>query len=389
MELRFHGIRLRNTFYGDPYISKDKSYDIAGAQVFTGRILEAEALTMCITDMDYRIIKDTYRWESAEVIACYKSRKGPLPQCIRDFIIEAYRFKTSLKGIPGELNETLYNKSKNRINGIYGLMATNPIRKGIEYMCEDRDFHFDEHTSVEELFEKAQKSYWLPYQFGIWCTANARFELYRCARLASHAGDQSGRQDQESENGFHDFVYCDTDSVKYIGEVDFSEYNAEKIRLSTESGAFAVDAKGKTHYMGALENDGFYLDFKSAGPKKYAYIEETKTGDRELHVTIAGVEKKKGAIELEKRGGLEALRDGFVFREAGGLAARYNDFPEVTEIVKDGEKIEITANIYLYQSEYTVGTLEEYKRIIRMSHILFDKIIKEVYNEINGENTVN
>ena len=379
MELRFHGIRLRNTFYGDPYISKDKSYDITGAQVFTGRILKAEALTMCITDMDYRIIKDTYRWESVEVIACYKSRKGPLPQCIRDFIIEAYRFKTSLKGIPGELNETLYNKSKNRINGIYGLMATNPIRQGIEYMCEDRDFHFDEHTTVEELFEKAQKSYWLPYQFGIWTTANARFELYRCARLASHG----------QERGFHDFVYCDTDSVKYIGEVDFSEYNAEKIRLSTESGAFAVDAKGKTHYMGALENDGFYLDFKSVGPKKYAYIEETKTGARELHVTIAGVEKKKGAIELEKRGSLEALRDGFVFREAGGLAARYNDFPEVTEIVKDGEKIEITANIYLYQSEYTVGTLEEYKRIIRMSHILFDKIIKEVYNEINGENTVN
>ena len=108
-----------------------------------------------------------------------------------------------------------------------------------------------------------------------------------------------------------------------------------------------------------------------------------------MHVTIAGVEKKKGAIELEKRGGLEALQDGFVFREAGGLAARYNDFPEVTEIEKDGEKIEITSNIYLYQSEYTVGTLEEYKRIIRMSHILFDKIIKEVYNEINGENTVN
>ena len=193
------------------------------------------------------------------MLNCYKSRKGPLPQCIRDFIIEAYRYKTSLKGLPGELNETLYNKSKNRINGIYGLMATNPIRQGIEYMAEDRDFHFDEHTTEAELFARCKKSYWLPYQFGIWTTANARFELYRCARLASHG----------QERGFHDLVYCDTDSVKYIGDVDFSEYNKEKIRLSTESGAYAVDAKGKTHYMGALERDGFYVDFKSAGPKEF------------------------------------------------------------------------------------------------------------------------
>ena len=378
MECRFKGIRLKDVYYGDPYISKDKSYDIAGAQVFTGRILEAEALTCCITDVDYRIIKDTYRWGSIEIINCYKARKGPLPQCIRDFIIEAYRYKTALKGLPGELNETLYNKSKNRINGIYGLMATSPIRQAIEYLAEDRDFHYDEHTTEAELFERCKRSYWLPYQFGVWTTANARFELYRCARLAAY----------KSGEPFHDFVYCDTDSVKYLGEVDFSAYNAEKIKLSTESGAYAVDAKGKTHYMGALENDGFYIDFKSAGPKKYAYIEE-KAGKRELHVTIAGVEKRRGAAELAKRGGLEALQDGFVFREAGGLAARYNDFPEVTEIWKDGEQIEITSNIYLYQSEYTVGTLEEYKRIIRMSHILFDKILKEVYNEINGENAGN
>ena len=167
--------------------------------------------------------------------------------------------------------------------------------------------------------------------------------------------------------------------------MDFSEYNAEKIKLSTESGAFAVDAKGKTHYMGVLEYEETYPTFKSAGPKKYAYLDDAG----KMHVTIAGVEKKRGAEELARRGGLEALQDGFVFRDAGGLAARYNDFPEVTEIVKDGEKIEITANIYLYQSEYTVGTLEEYKRIIRMSKILFDKIIKEVYNDLGLEEPQN
>ena len=67
---------------------------------------------------------------------------------------------------------------------------------------------------------------------------------------------------------FSDYVYSDTDSVKYIGNVDFSEYNAEKIRNSTASGAYAVDAKGKTHYMGVYEVEylfEFFIGFLLIG----------------------------------------------------------------------------------------------------------------------------
>ena len=368
MEVRLSNVRLKNPFWGSPYISKDKSYNIVGAKVYNGRILSAASLWCCLTEIDYKIINGMYDFD-IEVIKWYKSKKGRLPRCIVEFIIEQYKQKTELKGLKGELNETLYNKAKNRLNGIYGLFATAPIRQQIEYLAEDRDFHYDNHTSEEELFEKCKSGYWLPYQYGIWTCALARAELQKMVRLAS-----AGQNDPDR---FTDFVYSDTDSVKYIGNVDFSQYNAEKIAASEASGAFADDANGKRHYMGVAENDGWYAEFKSAGSKKYGYRGE----DGKLHVTIAGVEKKKGAIELEAAGGLEALADDFVFHTAGGLAARYNDIPEITEITVDGKRVPITSNLYLYQSEYTVGTIQAYKDIIMLSKIELDRIAEILYNE--------
>jgi len=369
MECTLTEVKLKNPFWGSPYISKDKSYNIIGGKVYNGRILSAKSLTCCLTEIDYLIIADTYNFE-IEIKQWYKASKGKLPRCIVDFIIEQYKHKTELKGLVGEFNETLYMKSKNRLNGIYGLFATAPIKEAIEYLAEDRDFHYDMHTSEAELYEKCKKSYWLPYQFGVWTTALARMELYRGICIASsHQGDLAN---------FSDYVYSDTDSVKYIGDVDFSEYNAEKIRNSTASGAYAVDAKGKTHYMGVyeVEADHTLEEFKSCGSKKYAYRENGK-----LHVTIAGVDKKKGAAELEKRGGLEVLQDDFVFYEAGGLSARYNDFPEVGGINVNGYYVPITSNLYLYQSEYTVGTIQAYKDIITMSKLELDRIEKILYND--------
>ena len=368
MEVELTNVSLKNPFWGSPYLSKDKSYNIVGAKVYNGRILSAESLTCCITEIDYKIINETYNFDM-DVKTWYKASKGKLPRCIINFIIQQYKLKTELKGLQGEFNETLYMKSKNRLNGIYGLFATAPIREVIDYLAEDRDFHYNDDMSEDALFEQCRKSYWLPYQFGVWTTALARYELYRGVKIASAA--------QNDLTNFSDYVYSDTDSVKFIGDVDFSEYNAEKIRNSTESGAYATDAKGVTHYMGVyeLEANHAYTEFKSCGSKKYGYVENGK-----LHVTIAGVDKKLGAKELARRGGLNELRDDFVFYEAGGLAARYNDFPDVGGLNVSGYYVPITSNLYLYQSEYTVGTIQVYKDIITMAKLEIDRIEKILYN---------
>lgn len=257
------------------------------------------------------------------------------------------------------------------------MFATDPIKTAVEYWSEDKDFHYNETMTEEELFEKCKKSYWLPYQFSLYVTSWARYELHLCIRNVSQ------HQDELQPGGhFADFVYCDTDSVKYIGSgADWTEYNNAKIAASTASGAYAVDAKGKTHYMGVMEREPRYSKFRCCGSKKYAGIIDGK-----LQLTVAGVNKKLGAEELAARGGIDRLKDGFVFAKAGGLAAKFNDIPEITEFEHNGVKIPITSNEYLYNSPYTMGTMQIYKEIIELSSIDVDRICRLMYNESTAAN---
>ena len=92
------------------------------------------------------------------------------------------------------------------------------------------------------------------------------------------------------------FLYCDTDSVYYIDDesISFDSYNNEKIKNSKKNKAYAVDSKGKTHYMGVFEIEHTEItEFKTLGAKKYGFIEKG-----ELNLTVAGVSKKYGAKEL-------------------------------------------------------------------------------------------
>ena len=121
----------------------------------------------------------------------------------------------------------------------------------------------------------------------------------------------------------------------------------------------ALDIKGKRHYIGIYEYEDRYKRFATLGAKKYVY-EDSKG---ELHVTISGVNKKEGAKELKK---IENFKEGFIFEKAGGSMALYNDYPEVKEVEIEGHNIEVISNIALYPSSYTLGTTEEYKRLLRL-----------------------
>ena len=63
--------------------------------------------------------------------------------------------------------------------------------------------------------------------------------------------------------------------------------------------------------------------------------------------------------------GVEAFRLGFVFTEAGGLEAVYNDSPELSEYEIDGHKVEITPNVNLRPSTYTLGLAGDYERLLK------------------------
>lgn len=355
LRIGIKNLRLRDPFWGCPYLSKDKCRNIHKAidTEDNGRILEAEYLETTITDIDLKIIMEEYNGEIIFLQGWYASYKK-LPAPLINEVIKYYKDKTELKGVKGQ--EIYYDKAKALLNSLYGMMAQDPVKHNLIFQ-QVGDWEEDTSLSDEEILGKSNKRAFLAYQWGVWVTAHSRDALERGIRLV-----------QETEGA--DFIYCDTDSVKYTGTVDWSGYNADRVAECRESGSMATDPSGVTHYMGVFETEdltdtGFaYRYFKTLGAKKYAYVEREGEG---VHCTIAGVNKKKGGKELDKFGGLSAFAEGFIFREAGGTQAVYNDSPEMDHVDIEGHGLPVTANVAILPSEYTLGITGEYERIIKYS----------------------
>lgn len=347
MRVAMTNVRLADEFFGAPYLSRDKCRRIENGAFDNGRILSADYLETTITDVDLRIIVDQYAFDDLAPFDVAYARYGKLPDALIQATIAYYKAKTELKNVPGQ--EIYYMKSKNKLNSIYGMMAQDPVKQDVLFdNCEWNTGN----EPVAELLEKNNAKAFLCYQWGVWVTAWARYRLQEGIKLA---GDN--------------FVYCDTDSVKYLGEIDWSAYNAERVKDSIKSGAYASDPKGEVHHMGVYEDDGFYPEFKTLGAKKYAY---TKESGGKTYVTIAGVTKRKGGAELDKHGGLEAFKPGFIFVEAGGTESVYNDRPENGVIYREGKPILITPNVVIKDSTYTLGITAEYESLLKNSCLPLD-----------------
>ena len=355
LRIGIRNLRLRDPYWGCPYLSKDKCRNVHKAvdTEDNGRILEAEYLETTITDIDLKIIMEEYQGEIIFLQGWYASYKK-LPSPLVNEVIKYYRDKTELKGVKGQ--EIYYDKAKALLNSLYGMMAQDPV-KHRQIFRQVGDWDEDTTVTDEELLGKSNEKAFLAYQWGVWVTAHSRYALERGIRLVH---DTEGA----------DFVYCDTDSVKYTGTVDWSKYNQERIQECQESGAYATDPSGVTHYMGVFETEDLkdtgyaYRYFKTLGAKKYAYVEREGEG---VHCTIAGVNKKKGGAELDKYGGLSAFAEGFIFREAGGTMAVYNDAPEMDHVDIEGHRLPVTSNVAILPSEYTLGITGEYERIIKFA----------------------
>lgn len=365
LRIGIKNLRLRDPYWGCPYLSKDKCRNIHKAidTEDNGRILEAEYIETTITDIDLKIIMEEYQGEIIFLQGWYASYK-PLPAPLINEVIKYYRDKTELKGVKGQ--EIYYDKAKALLNSLYGMMAQDPVKHNLIFQ-QVGDWEEDDSLTDEEILGKSNERAFLAYQWGVWVTAHSRDALERGIRLVHESPEVNGVKP--------DFIYCDTDSVKYTGNVDWSGYNADRIAECQESGSFATDPQGITHYMGVFETEdlkdtGFaYRYFKTLGAKKYAYVEREGEG---VHCTIAGVNKKKGGAELDKHGGLSAFTEdykdtgrGFVFQEAGGTQAVYNDAPEMDHVDVEGHRLPITSNVAILPSEYTLGITGEYERIIK------------------------
>lgn len=221
-----------------------------------------------------------------------------------------------------------------------GMCVQDPAKQS--YIYSNGEFKIGDKT-VKFLIARNNRKAFLNYAWGVWVSAWARLRLQEGIDLC---GDN--------------IVYCDTDSCKYVGEVDWSKYNAERKRDSIQSGAYATDSNGITHYMGVYEDEGMCDRFKTLGAKKYVGEVNGK-----LKITIAGVNKKKGAEELLENGGIEAFKDGFKFVKSGGTESTYNDLKEPVVYNVEGRDITFTSNIYIENGIYTLGLTEEYMWLLQ------------------------
>ncbi len=349
----FKNIRLKNRYDGCPYIPVHKCRNRRNIKNDNGRILEAEEIEITLTDVDFRIISNQYIWDEIIINDFYTTRYAPLPKPLKDVILEYFKGKTELKGI----DDFLYMKSKNLLNAVYGMSVQSPVKQSIKF--DGILFETMKEDEEKLLYENYKKAFLL-YSTGVWVTCYAREELRKGIELA----------------GYDDFVYADTDSVKTLKKIDFREYNKNQRGLAQKNGGKARDKNNKWSYLGFYEYEGKYDKFITYGAKKYAYIKDGKTG-----ITIAGVNKRKGGEELIEKGGIEALKPGFIFEKAGGTESKYNDFMYDSILEKDGYKILVTPNLYICDSTYTLGLTEEYISILEHA-ITMKKVLERI--EQNG-----
>lgn len=392
----FWDLKLKNPAWGAPYLSRDKCRKIyvkppdpgeTDRRLYmydNGRILYADYLETTITDIDLRIIMDEYTFTGMDIIQATSCRLARLPWEWIDCNLKYYRQKTELKGVSGQ--EVYYMKSKNKLNAIYGDTVQDPAKHRELYK---HDEYIEDPTPTAELLAKSGRWPYKNYAWGVWCTAWARWHLHQVIKLAHNS------RDPKTGVRFNGFVYCDTDSVKYLGEIpELKNYNFKRQLTSRGNGAFADDPAGVRHYMGVYEEETGptgYDKFKTLGAKKYVYMEKDK-----LHATIAGVVKSLAPDEMKHD--INNFREGFTFHAAGGLEAVYNDddygFYNVVEYVKKGRfhrrrhihrvihRLFITRNTTLRPSSYTIGIAGEYARILNDPDIYLDIFDQTYYNEI-------
>ena len=361
----FTGLEVRDNI-GMPYIAISKA--TAHSKHVTldnGRVLsvinredrenDRGYLALTLTDVDFQIIKEQYTWDEMSISDFHIATYGYLPEALLSQVMAYFRAKTELKDKIKEAEESgdeeeaanlayLYAKSKNRLNGIFGMCYTNPVHNVIS-INEDGEWIEDAPEIADALkkYWKSRNSF-LVYAWGVWITAWARKHL----------------EDLFNALGQDKVIYGDTDSGKAV-DVDISKIdalNAKVMELADKRGAYC-DYNGTRYYMGVYEHENKIpiAKFKTLGAKKYVYEDE-----KGLHVTISGVNKKLGAKEL---GSIDNFVPGFIFKDAGGLTLYYNDAEQgIHQITVDGCTMTTASNIGMIDSTYEIGITREYAELI-------------------------
>ena len=287
VDLQFTNIKT--SFMYEQIISYSKCRNVKNPLINNGRIVQADTLTISCTDVDFLNIRDFYVWDNMKIGLCYIYEKDYLPKEFIKTILHLYKSKTELKGVDGK--EVEYLHSKELLNSLYGMCVTSIVH-------DDVSFNGAEWTTENGNLDEELKNYntdknrFLFYQWGVWCTAYARNNLYTAIKECKE-----------------DYIYSDTDSVKIFNadkhKMYFEKYNqwiVKKLEKCLNYHKIPLEfispktIKGETKTLGVWDFDGFYTDFKTLGAKRYIFRKDNK-----LSITVCGLSKKSGKDFIENQ----------------------------------------------------------------------------------------
>ena len=288
-EVEFEMIESTVTF--DNYISESRCDILENAQVANGRIRTADRLFTTITDVDWGILKQMYRWKNAKIHRFIRYRRAYLPTDFIKSILKLYQDKTTLKGVYGKETEYLY--AKELLNSCYGMCVTSAVMEQNPYtdhwLTKDEKPEQDIETELNKY--NTNRNRFLFFPWGIFCTAYARRNLF-LGILEFNT----------------DYLYSDTDSIKVLNAEKHTDFINEYNEMITKRLENALDyhkishdvirpktVKGVEKPLGVWDFDGHYARFKPLRAKAYMveYSEDKRNAEHAntISITVSGINK--------------------------------------------------------------------------------------------------
>lgn len=364
--------------------------------VDNGRLVQTTGnITMWITEMDYEVYKMFYEWDAELISVMYTARKGYLSEPYVLHCLELYNHKTTLKGETDPDKITLYKLSKMMINSLYGMSVTSPMRLKWLYEYKDGCVKWtEENKTRDELLKElnSNKSVFLAYQWGVWVTAYARYDLLKTVKAISDEADSC----DEDGRPYDDVVYCDTDSIKLLNgdkhKHIFDDFDREDKALMEDAmkhmgldlDTYAPkDPKGKERPLGVFAYEPNEIDetlpsyryFKTLGAKRYIYSFTEEWGEPgHFGITIAGLPKKNAkylvdtALEQDVTP-FELFADGMHIpaSQTGKNIVTYVDSGFTEQVMDYLGNVDIAtelAYIHMTEAPFEMGLAADFKMIM-------------------------
>lgn len=350
---------LEPTFLYDNYIQSARCWERENITVSNGRIVRGSVVGTTITNIDFDIIKRTYKWKKIKVARFRRYKKGYLPTDLVRSILSLYSDKTTLKDVIEMIVE--YMHKKGMLNATYGMMCQAIYKELNEYDTELDEWNVKQANGEEEI-EKYNNSK-NRFSFYLWAlviTATARRDLWSAIIACGE-----------------DYLYSDTDSIKYLNpekhQEYFDAYNRYVIRQIEKSAEFhripkelfmPKTLKGEVKPIGAWDDDGSYMEGRFLGAKRYLLM----GWDGHITLTISGVNKKSGLKYLEKTYGtniFENFTNKLYFPKGttGKLIHTYIDYETqgaVTDYLGVKGYYHELSSVHLEEGDYSLSMAQEF-----------------------------